>query len=104
MPAPPCFEYVVGLEPPHLVIRLCGELDLGSAEKLDWPSWADLSRIDSLIMDLSRLDFCDVAGLRRINVLGVTATQKGLSVQLRGTKSVIRKIARLSGIGTDWLA
>lgn len=54
--------------PPDLVIRPCGDLDLAGGPWLPRP---DADRVDDglVVVDLSGVEFCDLAGLRRLATL-----------------------------------
>jgi anti-anti-sigma factor len=54
-------------ESKNLRVRLCGELDVSTARRLDSPELllAD-APLDTVLLDLRRLTFCDVSGTRAL--------------------------------------
>lgn len=83
-------------EPPDLLLRLSGSLDLLSAGLLQLPRPAALDGVRRLVVDLSGLTFCDVAGLRRLAHLDADYAAAGFDVQLRGAQPQLRRAAMLA--------
>ena len=48
-------------------MRLCGELDVSTAKRLDAPDLVLADQpLDAVLLDLRRLTFCDVSGTRAL--------------------------------------
>lgn len=81
-----------------MTIQLCGELDFATVAEL-WPSLPVLSSdVSHVEVDLSRLEFCDIAGMRAVHQFCVEQRKAGRSVQVTGARPYFRKVARISGL------
>jgi anti-anti-sigma factor len=79
--------------------RLAGEVDLASAPALA-TGLAETAQAP-WVLDLARLEFCDLAGMRAI---AMTAAAAGLELQLRGASESFRRywrLARLHDLAPD---
>lgn len=83
------------------LVRLAGELDLGSAHLLRdalETVRARASAADMLVLDLAGVTFCDVAGLRVIEACALNLEATGRQLLLyRPSRSVLKLIA-ISGV------
>jgi anti-anti-sigma factor len=89
--------------PADLVIRLSGALDVVSSALLDLPQPLAEVAVDRLVLDVSGLASCDVAGLRRLARLHDELTAAGLVVRLVGVTPELRRLAQQSGIPVGFL-
>lgn len=81
-----------------MTIELCGELDFATVAEF-WASLPELSSdVSEVEVDLSRLEFCDIAGMRAVHELCAEQRAAGRSVQVTGARPYFRKIARISGL------
>ena len=83
--------------PPGLVIRPCGDLDLAGGPRLPVPK-AD--RVDGglVVVDLSGVEFCDLAGLRRLAHVYGAYTDVGMQVRVVGARPPVRRLARTAAL------
>jgi anti-sigma B factor antagonist len=92
------FEVAVQRSSGTAVVRLAGELDLGSA-----PTLADALRsleqpCDRVILDLSRLTFIDSSGLRLALTEHRRAEADGFDFVLAGATEPILRVLRVTGL------
>ena len=76
-----------------------GELDLATAPLLDTALDAVDGAVDSVVLDITGLTFCDGAGLR---VLELTRRRLGERFQVRGASPLVLRIADI--VGMTWVA
>lgn len=88
----------VRAQPPDLLLRLAGELDVLSASFLQLPPPRAFDGVRRLVVDLSGVEFCDLAGLRRLAHLDAAYAAGGFDVQLVGARPVLRRAALLTGL------
>jgi anti-sigma B factor antagonist len=68
--------------PPHLDVRLTGELDAHTVARLEALSRLDYHDVSTVRMDLGRLTFCDSTGLRGLVHLRSAQTQAGRTFRI----------------------
>jgi anti-anti-sigma factor len=93
------------LGPPHFAIdeeegqlRLTGELDLAAVPELRSRVRDAARRDGAAVVDLSGVEFIDVAGLSALTSLAHEASSGHWSLQLRRPPLVVRQLARLVGM------
>jgi anti-anti-sigma factor len=80
------------------VVRLAGELDLATEDDLRSVVQDLLSRRDcDIVLDLSRLRFADVRGLRAIIWSSETVRGRGRVMRIVGVPKQIRRLLELTG-------
>lgn len=79
---------------PVLVLRLAGELDLDSATVFQQ---IPLQEPAALVLDLSRLAFCDSTGLNLLLRLRLEAENRGTHVRLAATSPQVARVLRITG-------
>jgi anti-anti-sigma factor len=79
------------------VLRLRGELDLAAAPQLRARATELALRDAVVILDLSDVEFVDVAGLCALRSLAREARGRW-SLQVRGAPLAVRQLARLTGM------
>lgn len=87
---------------PHLpTVRLAGELDLDSlhllTDALDAIA-ASACPADLVVLDLADVRFCDVAGLRAIEMCAATLTAVGKELVLYDTPPQVMKLIEITGV------
>ena len=92
------FQVAVSSEPPFLILELSGELDMSTARRLPQPSHLTRRDVRSVLLDLSKLRFCDVAGLRALLALRQAHVSQGRHVAAIGIKARVRRVMDLCGI------
>ena len=92
------FLVVVSSEPPFLILELSGELDVSTARCLPQPSHLTRRDVRSVLLDLSKLRFCDVAGLRALLALRQAHVSQGRHVAAIGIPARVRRVMDLCGI------
>lgn len=85
-----------------MCITIHGEADFSALESLD----AALGRIQldgtqTLQLNVSSLEFIDVAALRLLTAFAQRARRSGLEVTTCGGRPVLHKVARLFGVQDD---
>jgi anti-anti-sigma factor len=90
-------EVHAGGVPPGRYVRLVGELDLATASEFE-RAVADISHGD-VVVDVSRLEFVDAAGLRALASLrNRLATDGGGQVVLRSPRPAIRRVLTIANV------
>jgi anti-anti-sigma factor len=81
-------------------VRLTGELDLATGHLFE-PVVGQVLRLGlpQVRVDLARLGFCDVAGVRQLADACQRWHAHGLKVALRGARSPVRRVFALTGHG-----
>ena len=99
--APPPAEFAVDVGDEAggtITLRPTGELDIGSAPKLERALHDGRRPGDSVVLDLTGLEFIDSTGLRVI-VQGVAAAERdGWHLRLRHGRRAIRRVFEISGV------
>lgn len=88
----------VRAQPPDLLLRLAGDLDVLSASFLHLPPPRAFDGVRRLVVDLSGVEFCDLAGLRRLAHLDADYAAGGFDVQLVGARPLLRRAALVTGL------
>jgi anti-sigma B factor antagonist len=89
---------VIENEPGAAVLTVSGELDMASSPELDHA----IERVESapqeaIIVDLGKLEFMDVAGLRVLLEAHERAAQRGARLYLVNVRSGVRRLFTLTG-------
>jgi anti-anti-sigma factor len=92
------FSITEELEGGQACLRLCGELDLAAVPELRARVWNACRRDGMAILDLSGVEFIDVAGLSALTALAREARKGHWFLELRRPPLVVRKLARLTGL------
>lgn len=83
------------------VVRLSGELDIASlhllTDALDSVATASCPG-ELVLLDLAGIRFCDVAGLRTIEMCAATMAAAGKELVLYETPSQIKKLIKITGV------
>ncbi len=77
-----------------LILRLAGELDIESATVLGKDP---IENASALILDLSRLDFCDSVGLNTLLRLRLDAEGRGIPVHLAMVTDQVARLLEITG-------
>ena len=81
----------------HVVVALCGELDLTGAASAEVAIGALIARGQSLIIDMSALDFMDCASLGALLRVQGLARRGGGDVVLAAPQPHVRRLLALTG-------
>lgn len=85
------------------VLALSGRLDTATAPKLETEVFAILPTVDSLILDMSRLDYISSAGLRVIlKVQKALADKDGAVFKLTNVPKTVKEVFDITGF-SDFL-
>jgi anti-anti-sigma factor len=83
----------------HTVLRISGELDIATAAVLrDRLAAALDDTVLPVIIDLSRVSFCDASGLTMLIAVQRRADAYGRTVALAGPRPNVRKLLRITGL------
>jgi anti-anti-sigma factor len=98
--APPPKEFEVGVEDEagETILRPSGELDIGTARKLESALAEGRKAGDRVVLDLSRLEFIDSTGLRVIVHAAEAAQRERWELRLRQGPPAVRRVFELSGV------
>jgi anti-anti-sigma factor len=88
----------------ELCLRLHGELDIAAVRALREHVRRAAVRDGVAILDLSDVEFIDVAGLSVLSALVREARADGLSLELRHASLAVRQLARLTSMQNLWQA
>jgi anti-anti-sigma factor len=81
----------------HTVLRISGELDIATAAALRDRITAVLDdTVLPVIIDLSRVSFCDASGLTMLIAVRRRANAYGRTVALAGPRPNVRKLLRIT--------
>lgn len=98
--AAPILEVDVEFAPDLAVVRLVGELDIGSEHLLTDAISCVAARtagpLDQVILDLSGVTFCDVAGLRAIEGSAFALSRAGRTLTVRHPSRAVLRLVALS--------
>jgi anti-sigma B factor antagonist len=85
--------------PGHLVIAVCGELDLATTAALRGRMFTALNNTTKpVIIDLSGVSFCDASGLALLVGVHRRAKLHGLTVILAAPRPNVSKLLRITGL------
>jgi anti-sigma B factor antagonist len=83
----------------HTVLAISGELDIATTAVLRDRIAAVLDdRAVPVIIDLSRVSFCDASGLRMLVAVRHRADAHGCVVALAGPRPNVRRLLRITGL------
>jgi anti-sigma B factor antagonist len=98
-PPPPEFAVEVGEAAGGvLTLRPAGELDIGTAPKLERALLEDRAPGDRIVLDLADLEFIDSTGLRVIVHAVAAAERGGWELRLRQGPPAVRRVFEISGV------
>lgn len=83
----------------RVTVMVNGELDLGSASALHREVHALLALpVESIVLDLSGLEFVDSSGVRTLNDLRVAAAEHRIPFSVGPISPAVRKLLELTGM------
>jgi len=95
----PLLTLLVEVDPPSLLVRLCGEIDLSCVDLLDGIRSLNLDGVDEVTLDLEGLEFSDSFGAAALLRLRDHLLAAGRSVRLSGPRPIVRTVFVLLGEG-----
>lgn len=95
---PSIFEVSLAFEPPCLFLDLRGELDLCSAKQVPLDAYPSRPELTTVLVDLSELTFCDVAGLSALLHFRKLHEAQGRSVSFLRPSPFICRLMLLCGV------
>jgi anti-sigma B factor antagonist len=99
--APPPPEFAVEVDAAAggvRTVRPSGELDIGTAPKLERALLEDREAGDRVVLDLADLEFIDSTGLRVIVQAAAAAEQGRWELRLRHGRPAVRRVFEISGV------
>jgi anti-sigma B factor antagonist len=99
--APPPPEFAVAVDAAAggvRTVRPSGELDIGTAPKLERALLEDREPGDRIVLDLADLEFIDSTGLRVIVQAAAAAQQGRWELRLRHGRPAVRRVFEISGV------
>jgi len=98
--APPPKEFEVGVddEGETTIVRPSGELDIGTARKLEQALVEGRHPGERVVLDLGRLEFIDSTGLRVIVHAVEAAQRERWDLRLRHGPPAVRRVFEISGV------
>ena len=88
----------VSEEPGSLILRLCGELDIASRDMIESAVMAAIPTVDSLILDLGDLTFCDSSGVAMFLAAREKAEAEGTALTLGNLRANVARVFAVSGV------
>jgi anti-anti-sigma factor len=92
----PIVRIVVEVQPPALCLSVEGELDLSSHQLLEAVPQMDLTGVDTLLINLAGMSFCDVAGFRSLSRLHDSQRAEDRHVHLLDPQRCFLRLAQLT--------
>jgi len=89
-------EFVVTIAPPVLRIAFRGELDLACAERFDCLFDLRTEGIDTVVLDLAALTFCDVTGVNALTGLLSFHRSHGRTAVFTHVRPQVRRLMALA--------
>jgi anti-anti-sigma factor len=83
--------------PPRVRIELRGELDFVCAEGLTTMSHPSMTGVHEVVIDLGRLDFLDLAGVRALLAYVAMHESAGREVTMTRPRRHVRRLFELAG-------
>ena len=101
-PANPAqLQVTVGVTSRHVVVRVSGELDIATAEPLRTAvTELDLKGELPVVVNLSEVSFCDVAGHRGLLNINAWLSRRHPSVTFVGARPNVRRVIRAANVDT----
>lgn len=96
---PTTLRVTVDVEPPHLNVRLEGELDLACADLVEAVTQVEMADVHSVTVDLSGLEFTDLAGLRALLQFRDQQLDNSREIRFVEPQRVVRRVFELAGVG-----
>ena len=96
--APP-LTLLVEIDPPSLLVRLCGEIDLSCVDLLDSIDGLNLNGVRDVTLDLELLEFADAAGATALLRLRANQLAAGRDVRMTAPRRIVRKVFDILGEG-----
>jgi anti-anti-sigma factor len=83
----------------HARVRFIGELDMAAVEQAHGEAIEVLDRTaGALVVDLSRLTFCDASGIRLLLQLDSETKARGRTMVLRHPTTFLDRVFQLAGV------
>ena len=92
---------IADVAPPDLNVRLRGEIDLACADLLEAVTHVELDGVSRVNIDLSGLEFADLAGLRALLAFRGRHVAGDREVTLSAAQPAVRRLFELAGHGAD---
>ena len=93
----PTFDVRSELDPPELRVHITGELDFASGNAMDPTDLLDLGSVTNITVDLSGLQFIDIAGGRVLSNWHDAQTASRRVVTIVGSQRAVRRVFTLMG-------
>jgi anti-anti-sigma factor len=89
----------VGSSEGHALLRLIGELDMGTADAAVATAERALQHVwrGELIVDLAEVSFCDSMGIRALSHIADAAREQDRAMVLRGPQPSVRRVLQIAG-------
>jgi len=101
-PAPPLLDVRTFSDDDALTIVLQGEADVANHDLLRMSlDGVELRGTRTVMLDLSRLVFCDLYGFRELIAFAAHARRWGVETLVTGARPVVRKMAQILGTAGD---
>jgi len=96
-PQPSTLRVTADVEPPLLRVRLEGEIDFGCSDLLQAFTEVELAGVTTVVVDLSALDFTDIAGMRALMRFRTDQIDAKRVIELVAARPAVRKVFSLCG-------
>jgi anti-sigma B factor antagonist len=83
-----------------LVLRICGDLDVETRDSIEPAVIAAIATAQSVIVDLSRLTFCDSHGIAMFIAAHEKASTDGTAFAIRQLPPTVRRLFAITGLDT----
>jgi anti-anti-sigma factor len=97
VPHPSTLRVNAEVEPPNLLVRLEGEIDFGCCDLLQAFTEVELAGVTTVVVDLSALEFTDVAGMRALMRFRSDKLGAQRAIQLVAARPPVRRVFSLCG-------
>jgi anti-anti-sigma factor len=87
------------VEDGRLTVRVSGDIDLATAEKLSESLEGAVSRVGEVRVDLSEVTFLDSTGIRSLVQAYRSAQSRGGALYVVGARQWVAKVLEVTGVG-----
>jgi anti-sigma B factor antagonist len=81
-----------------LLLRICGDLDLASRDRIERTVLAAVVSTSAVTLDLARVTLCDSQGVAMLVAAHEKATAEGTTLTIRNAQPNVQRVFEISGL------